>query len=381
MAPKMKLQPRNPPVEDPPTASSSSSSEYEEEEEDLQPSTQPPAQDFSSSSSEDDEEPSKTPPTNPTSKPSSSESDTPSDSDSEPKPKPTNQAQKPKPQPQSSSAPPKSGSKRPAEYSALPKPAKKKPTDASPSVAASDDEAEEDGKKSGGGGGGQLKLFQRLWSEEDELAILKGMAEFISRTGQDPHRYPESFHDTVKKSLHVEASSNQLKEKIRRLKKKFETNLGRGKNGEDPKFSKPHDQTLFDLSKKVWGEASMLVVRPKFNGKPAKSPIPKKEGKSRNVTTTTPETNTQLALVDSKGSEKSDIGDVNSLYREISDVKELDEDEMKRGLTLIGESKRKELEGRWRNLRRAEIELVANRSLLIGEQIKLIHEALESSDK
>ncbi|TKY46350.1 Mediator-associated protein 1 [Spatholobus suberectus] len=272
MAQKQKQQ-RPFPIDDPPTASSS---EYEEDE-DQQPSSQQRKEEVSSeeeeeevSSQEDhDDQPSSLPPaaTNPRPKPSSSESDTDTDSEPEPtkvKPKPVDPAQKPKPQP--TPAPPRSGSKRVAENNVQPKRAKKKPTDASSSAAAavaSDEETEEDGKKSGG----HTKLFQRLWSEEDELAILKGMAEFTSKTGQDPYKYADSFHDFVKKSLHVEASSNQLKEKIRRLKKKFETNAGRGKNGEGPRLYKPHDQTVFELSKRFGEELMGRWKRPSLLGK------------------------------------------------------------------------------------------------------------------
>ncbi|XP_020207948.1 probable transcription factor At1g61730 [Cajanus cajan] len=203
--------------------------------------------------------------------------------------------------------------------------------------ASSDEETEEDRIKAPDG---QSKLFQRIWSEEDEVLILKGMAEFISSTGNDPYKHADSFHDSIKNMLHVAASINQLKEKIRRLKKKFEANSRRGKNGDDPHFSKPHDSTMFHLSKMVW------AVKPRPSEK-------------------------QLVTV------KSLMGnDLDSLYLEIAGMKELGEDEMKKGLALIGESKRKELEGRWSQLRLAQLQLVSDRSQLTGEIVKLIHEAL-----
>nr|KYP59952.1 hypothetical protein KK1_015399 [Cajanus cajan] len=170
------------------------------------------------------------------------------------------------------------------------------------------------------------------------------MAQFISTTGNDPYKHADSFHDSIKNMLHVAASINQLKEKIRRLKKKFEANSRRGKNGDDPHFSKPHDSTMFHLSKMVW------AVKPKPKPRPGEK---------------------QLVMV------KSLIGnDLDSLYREIAGMKELGEDEMKKGLALIGESKRKELEGRWSQLRLAQLQLVSDRSQLAGEIVKLIHEAL-----
>ncbi|RDX83847.1 putative transcription factor, partial [Mucuna pruriens] len=138
---------------------------------------------------------------------------------------------------------------------------------------------QEDKKKSG-----LTKMFQRVWSEEDEHAILKGMAEFISMTGQEPYRYAEAFHNFVKKSLHAEASSMQLKEKIRRMKKKFETNSRRGKNGKDPRFSKPLDQIAYELGKKVWGEeAHGLVEKPKPIGKKVANTSKKEDATTSDV--------------------------------------------------------------------------------------------------
>ncbi|KAK7328028.1 hypothetical protein VNO77_22122 [Canavalia gladiata] len=379
--------------------SSEEEEDEEEEEEDQSPiPLQPPSRTLPAPS------PSPAPPTNSHPKPSSSESETESDSvsDSEPelnqptpakvKPlasKPMEQAQKGKALP-SPSLPPKSGLKRAADNNAQwsdPKRAKKKVTDSS----ASDDE--EDGKKSGE----VSKKSQRLWSEEDQLAILRGMVEFTSNTAQDPLKYSNDFHDFIKKSLHVEVSINQLKEKIRRLKKKFEINAAKAKNSDGIKFPKQHDQKAFELSKKVWGTeqvANGAVETSKSNGKLAK--IPKKEGGSKNVASAKklkPESKPEPepASVDLKQSGKMDIdqkpdGDASLLLREISRfgngacVYGLNENETKRGLELIGESKRVELEGKWKKLRTAEAELFAKRALLIGEQTRLILEALQSSN-
>ncbi|XP_027329839.1 probable transcription factor At1g11510 [Abrus precatorius] len=420
-----KKQQRPSPLDDPPTASSSDS----EEEEQRPSSEQRHAEDEEVASSEEEEDSSEEdddddeehnpkpasqnpppPPTNSLPKPSSSESETDSDSgsDSEPDPnpnpkvkplasKPMEQAQKPKAHP--SPTPSKSGSKRAAENHAHvtgPKRAKKKATDFS--GGGSDEEVEEDGKKSG-----ELsKKFQRIWSEEDELAILKGMVDFTSNTGQDPFKYANAFHDFMKKSLHFDASSNQLKEKIRRLKKKFETNSGKGKNGNGPKFSKPHDQKSYELSKKVWGNeqvetANGAIEKEKSNGKAAKSPKKEASG-SRNVATSgkklKPETKPEPERISEVLTEsgKMDIdpkpdGDTGLLLSEMfcyqnggGGVYRLNEDDAKRGLQLIGESKRAELEAKWKKIRAAEMKLYADRALLVGEQTSLILEALQPSN-
>ncbi|RDY05318.1 putative transcription factor, partial [Mucuna pruriens] len=426
MAQKQKLRPS--PLDEPPTASSSeseeedhqqpSSQQHEEEEEEEVVSSEEEEEASSQEEDEDDDLPPPiknppAPPTTPNPQSSSSDSDTESGSETESEPDPTPSKVKPlaskpmdppqKPKVQPSPAPVKSIPKRPLDNNAHhvsdsnPKRPKKKATDSfSPAAAApSDEDMEEDAKKSGD----HLKRFQRLWSEDDEIAILKGMVEFTSKTGQDPLKFTNAnaFHDFMKKSLHAECSSNQLKEKVRRLKKKFETNAGKVKNGEGPSFAKLHDQRSFELSKKVWGNeqggaANGPVEKPKANGNAAKSPK-KKETVARNVASAKklkpeakPDTKPESAPVASlelkesgrmEIDQKPDSGvGASLLWRQMSRYKEgvsgyqLNDDEVKRGLELIGESKRAELEEKWKKLQLAEMELFANRSLLIGEQTR-----------
>ncbi|CAJ1961454.1 unnamed protein product [Sphenostylis stenocarpa] len=432
-----KQKPKRPsPLDEPPTASSSDSEEEEmqqpssmqhEEEEEEEVSSGEEEEESSGEEAEDDDLPppiSKThappPPKTPHPQPSSSDSKTESEfgteSESESTPakvvkplasKPMDQAQKPKVLP--ATAPSKPSLKRPAENNNAAHVAKKKKKsgDSSSSTAASDEEMEVDGKKSGDQlkkSGDQLKK-QRLWSEEDELAILKGMIEFASKTGQDPLKFAgtNAFHDFMKKSVHVEVTGNQLKEKVRRLKKKYEIAAVRGNSAEGLTFTKPHDQKTFELSKKVWGSeqdggvANGAVEKPKANGSAAKTPK-KKETGSRNVASAKkvkPEPKQELAPVLSlewKGSEKMQIdpkpdsGEVTMFLHAVSRFTQgfgicgLDERDVRRGLELIGESKSAELREKWKKLQRAELELFVKRAELIAEQTKLIAEALWSSN-
>ncbi|MCI43281.1 mediator-associated protein 1-like, partial [Trifolium medium] len=101
-----------------------------------------------------------------------------------------------------------------------------------------ENETEEDVKLTGED---SKKSHQRIFREEDELTILKGLADFISKTKKDPLKDASAFHSFVKKSLRAEANSEQLKRKVRTLKKKFETS---------DSFTKPHDKKAFELFKK-----------------------------------------------------------------------------------------------------------------------------------
>ncbi|KAG6383287.1 hypothetical protein SASPL_155037 [Salvia splendens] len=85
-------------------------------------------------------------------------------------------------------------------------------------------------------------LLQRLWSQEDEIVILKGMIDYTSKHESDPISYLNAFHDFTKKN----ASRSQLQEKIERMKKEY-------KNSKIT-FSKPHEkQSACNLSKTIQG--------------------------------------------------------------------------------------------------------------------------------
>lgn len=335
---KHKQQQRSP-LDEPPTASSSSS-----EEEDQHPENE-------EVSSEEDLPP--VPPTNshPQPPPSKFETDSGSGSGSESESEPNLTPAKVKPQPLAS----KSASKRPAENAAAadPKRAKKK-SSSNPSSSTAN---KEDGNKS----------HNKLWSEQDELAILKGALDFTSKTGQDPFKtmFANAFLDFIKKSLHVEVSPSQLKDKLKKLKIKFRTNAAKGENGEGPTFLKPHDRKVFQLSKKVWGNE----IGAGANGSAAQNTKKKEtqtQARSSNVASE------KMQIVP-----KADSGSESLLLSSYKAGVKMNENDLKRAVELIGESKRAELEGRWKKLQLAEMELLANRSKLIADQTRLILEVLK----
>lgn len=79
------------------------------------------------------------------------------------------------------------------------------------------------------------------------------MLDYTALRGADPAADVAAFFEFVKKSLHVEVTKAQLVDKMKRLRKKYNNNAGRGKKGKDPTFSKPHEQKTYELSKKIWG--------------------------------------------------------------------------------------------------------------------------------
>lgn len=102
-------------------------------------------------------------------------------------------------------------------------------------------------------------LFERVWSENDEISILEAVLEHAENKRKDPVSATADmtqFYNTFKQSFHRNITRLQLADKVRRLKKKFKNNIARKsekKEDKDSPFSKPHEAKLFQLSNKIWG--------------------------------------------------------------------------------------------------------------------------------
>ncbi|KAM7254672.1 hypothetical protein ACFE04_019913 [Oxalis oulophora] len=95
------------------------------------------------------------------------------------------------------------------------------------------------------------KLFQRLFTEQDEITILEGINDYmVKNDGKSPLTDIEGFFNLINDSLECQANPTKLKDKIQRLKKKYSKNSI--KKGTECSFKKPHDQISFDLSKRIW---------------------------------------------------------------------------------------------------------------------------------
>ncbi|KAA8524560.1 hypothetical protein F0562_010983 [Nyssa sinensis] len=405
MAPK-----RPSPLEEPPTASSSSEQEAEsgdisEQEQEQENQSQAVSDGEDSEDVEDEEEEEETPLVDkktpiqkppPTTNPppqSSSESEADEGSDSEPesdktqpspsasdftiKPivsKPIDDSIKPK-KPTVSATPSNPAAKRPAETEQNGKESRTKKN----KVSTGDDEdgvVEE--KKS---------AINRLWSEDDEIVVLKGMIDYKSKKGADPYADMGAFHEFLKKLLHVDVSKNQLTDKIRRLKKKYKTNVEKGENGEDPVFSKPHEHKSFELSKKIWGGGASNGVddNAKHTNKKAR-----KSSKVNNSMASLKEVEQELALREaSKGEPKASQEEFCSMYPRLIEslqsekgsylsLPESGNNFVKDGVSLIGSAKAKELEEKWNNLRMDEIGIMVEAEILKGDVAKSIQMSTRS---
>ncbi|XP_031098240.1 probable transcription factor At1g61730 [Ipomoea triloba] len=175
---------------------------------------------------------------------SSSETDSDSESESErPAPivKPTDH-----PRESAQSKPRKSGAeaKRPADREATESKRQKRNPESVVEISEIKP-SEEESKK---------QLFQRLWSEDDEIGLLEGMIEYTEKENGDPHTDLDAFHDFIRKSVHFTVSKSQLQNKMKRMRKNYINNAGKGKL-----FSKPHEQKTYQLSRKIWGKGDEKI--------------------------------------------------------------------------------------------------------------------------
>ncbi|KAF4357034.1 hypothetical protein F8388_001116 [Cannabis sativa] len=99
------------------------------------------------------------------------------------------------------------------------------------------------------------KLFQRLWTDEDEIGLLQGFLDYTTQRGKTTHHGQNDtalFYDQIKSKLQLDFNKNQLVEKLRRLKKKYRNVLNKISSGKEFSFKSPHDQATFEISRKIW---------------------------------------------------------------------------------------------------------------------------------
>ncbi|KAJ9185882.1 hypothetical protein P3X46_005462 [Hevea brasiliensis] len=103
------------------------------------------------------------------------------------------------------------------------------------------------------------RLFQRLWTDEDEIELLQGFLDYTTQRGSN-HHDTALFYDQIKSKLQLDFNKNQLVEKLRRLKKKYRNVLNKISSGKDFTFKSPHDQATFEISRKIWSSTGQIGV-------------------------------------------------------------------------------------------------------------------------
>ncbi|THU47304.1 hypothetical protein C4D60_Mb09t14090 [Musa balbisiana] len=88
---------------------------------------------------------------------------------------------------------------------------------------------------------------KKVWSEPDEIALLKGALAFRSRTGALP-KQPTIPHLTAE----------QVGYKLKRLKSKFVHSANAG----PPVSATAHDRRIYELSTEIWSEEGLKLIDP-----------------------------------------------------------------------------------------------------------------------
>uniref|UniRef100_A0A0D3H7K4 Glabrous enhancer-binding protein-like DBD domain-containing protein n=1 Tax=Oryza barthii TaxID=65489 RepID=A0A0D3H7K4_9ORYZ len=101
------------------------------------------------------------------------------------------------------------------------------------------------------------KRPSRVWSQADELVILRGLITYRTKRGVLPGSTQDigKLHSYIRGQLSAKVSTTQLSDKVRRLKQKYQMLATRAKTGKEV-FPTPHDHNIYQLAKKVWGTMS-----------------------------------------------------------------------------------------------------------------------------
>ncbi|XP_047307296.1 probable transcription factor At3g04930 [Impatiens glandulifera] len=118
------------------------------------------------------------------------------------------------------------------------------------------------------------RLFQRLWTDEDEIELLQGFLDYTmnqrfnsgSGNGSSYHHDTSAFYDQIKNKLQLDFNKNQLVEKLRRVKKKYRTIISKIGSGNEYVFKSSHDEASFEICKKIWSTDGTRRARGRGGG-------------------------------------------------------------------------------------------------------------------
>ncbi|KFK37902.1 hypothetical protein AALP_AA3G044100 [Arabis alpina] len=105
------------------------------------------------------------------------------------------------------------------------------------------------------------RLFQRLWTDEDEIELLRGFLDYMTTHRGNSSHPPDTapFYEQIKSKLQLDFNKNQLVEKLRRLKKKYRNVMSKISSGKEVFFKSPHDQSTFEISRKIWNQTGKII--------------------------------------------------------------------------------------------------------------------------
>ncbi|KAI3876977.1 hypothetical protein MKX03_024562 [Papaver bracteatum] len=248
-------------------------------------------------------------------------------------------------------------------------------------------------KKNNDGNAGEEpeKKTARVWTEEGEIVLLKGMIDYMKQ-GKNPNSDSNGFYEFIKGSINVDVSKEQLSSKIRHAKGRYRQNEAKEKNGEVLTFTKSHFKKCYELSKSIWG----AEINQENDGKEKKgSEATEVNGATNGKNKSKKKKASNDAGVSEKREESVKVVDVGGKLKATVEKQEVEGCGLielaqhmappglksflnKRAFQLLEPLKREAFEKRWKDLQVAEGELFLRRIDLVREYSSKALEALKS---
>lgn len=232
------------------------------------------------------------------------------------------------------------------------------------------------------------RLFQRLWTEEDEIVILEGFLDFVTKRGTTHNNYQHDtgpFYEQIKSKIQLDFNKNQLTEKLRRLKRKYGTLDSRMKaKGEAFAFRSDREKARFEISEQIW---SSVFKRPKkrSNLDGNNGVVGEIRAQSTSISTEDPnlEPKAESCPVQvSSAVEETVKCRLSPLFKELVQHgfgSSLPLSLLSSGLGNLSKRLDGESSGKWKEQQILELEVYSKRMQLLEEQIKAVLEELRSS--
>ncbi|XP_011648769.2 probable transcription factor At3g04930 [Cucumis sativus] len=257
-----------------------------------------------------------------------------------------------------------------------------------------------------------------IWTNEDEIKLLRGFLEYALKNRISSHRLQQqdavAFYRKIKPKIQLCCDKNQLIDKLRRLKRKYQNTLRKINCGKKPAFKSQHEQLTFDISRKIWGRNSgrkqtsakdsildevLADINPNFTETKVKTENLGDEYEERDDIQLTKRRRTAFLSGEASNSNEipmrpssvlDDIGKFSGLVEEVAKgcltpfFKEL----ISNGWPPVGLARRipgssggEGVEERWRKQQAIEMEVYLKRLELVQEEIKISLKELRSKEE
>lgn len=258
-----------------------------------------------------------------------------------------------------------------------------------------------------------------IWTNEDEIKLLRGFLEYALENRIFGHRLQQqdanAFYRKIKPKLQLCCDKNQLIDKLRRLKRKYHITSSKIDCGEKPAFKSLHEQSTFDISRKIWGRNSgkkqtsaedsildevLADINPNFNEIKVKTENLEDEYeerddlqqsiKRRRTAFLSGEASNSNEIPERPSSILDDIGKISGLVEEVAKgcLTPFFKEMMNMGWPPVGLARRipslrggEEAEERWRKQHAMEMEVYLKRLELVQEEIRISLEELRSNEE